>query len=167
MASLSNSPQQSSRMSTITFSATFFERSFMSSLCISCFALCSLVTADADDDASELFSRPLWLFKGDVSFGSDCGSVGILTTTDFPFWFTIWVLLPKKNNKGGKDNFRMNYKTIKRENERERTNIRTFFLFIDSGENSDAFKLFSMFRGNLLWKLLKLRLYDGDVRLFF
>lgn len=90
-------PLHRSRKSMPIFSATFLDRLVMSSVWISCFALCSLVTADTDDEASEIFSHPVWIFSGDVSFGSDCGNSECrLTTTDFPFWITIW----------GKDNFR-------------------------------------------------------------
>lgn len=82
-----NSPQQSRRKSMPILKSLLFEWSISET--ISFLVLCSLVTADADD-ASELLSRPRW-FNGDASFGSECGSAGILTTTDFPFWFTIWV----------------------------------------------------------------------------
>lgn len=78
-----HSPQQSRVKSIPIRRRVLFDCSISTS--ISFFVLCSLVTADVDDDTSELLSRPRW-FSGDASFDSDCGSVGILTTTDFPFW---------------------------------------------------------------------------------
>lgn len=89
-----NLPQQSSRKSMPILSRILLDSRMSSS--ISFFVLCSLFTADVDDETSELLSRPRW-FNGEVSvsFGSDCGSVGILTTTDFPFW-PIWSARGKK-----------------------------------------------------------------------
>lgn len=73
-------------------SRSFLDDWFELLLCISFLQLCSLATAEeGDDDISELLSRNLW-FNGDVSVESMCGcSIGNLTTTVFPFWFTIWI----------------------------------------------------------------------------
>lgn len=73
-------------------SRSFLDDWFVLLLCISFLQLCSLATAEeGDDDISELLSRNLW-FNGDVSVESMCGcSIGNLTTTVFPFWFTIWI----------------------------------------------------------------------------